>query len=68
MERNGDVYIYYYDGETLTKNTSSILKTSSSITPRQVYYIESALNFSGYIENQIKLDEVENLMMILRGN
>lgn len=61
MERRGDVYVYYYDGETLVKNTSPILKTSSSITPRQVYYIESALNFSGYIENQIKLDEDRKL-------
>lgn len=61
MERDGDVYIYYYDGGTLMKNTSPILKTSSSITPRQVYYIESTLNFSGYIENQIKLDEGRKL-------
>ena len=61
MGRRGDVYVYYYDGETLVKNTSPILKTSSSITPRQVYYIESALNFSGYIENQIKLDEDRKL-------
>jgi hypothetical protein len=61
MERRGDVFTYYYDGEILTKNISSILKTSSSITPRQVYYIESALNFSSYVENQIKLDEGRKL-------
>lgn len=61
MERRGDVFIYYYDGEILTKNISSILKTSSSITPRQIYYIDSPLNFSGYIQNQTKLDEGRNL-------
>jgi len=61
MERRGDVYIYFFDGERLTKSTYPMLKSSSSIQPRQVYYIESNINSTGFIEKQIKLDEGRKL-------
>jgi len=56
IKRNGSIYSYFYNGTSLIRDTLSILNKAISVNPMNAYSHDSAMNFTGTIEKQLKLD------------
>lgn len=56
IKRNGNVYVYYYDGMNLVRDTESLLYSITGHIPNLPYNHLSKDNFSGSIITQLKLD------------
>lgn len=56
IERQGLLFIYYYNGSSLVRDSTNLLANTNGMDPTKYYVHQSNENFSGFIQDQNKLD------------
>lgn len=57
IKRRGDLFLYYYDGINLIRNSINLLEDADQALPDSVYIHKADHNYSGRLAVQNKLDE-----------